>query len=458
MQFKSNDKKGQKKKLLTILAGLMLILMLAGTYAWQSYTDWVKNHMQSLGFDSGKVTIVEEFPPPVITGEGGTFKKKVDVINSTPVASFVRVSMEEQISKLADGATNSQAYAKLEDAGFPVIFDAKQYYVAGSDWKDKTSELRVDKKAAPKGLKLFVKGEGSKAESALVYETTVARKDFPANFDFGDAKFPIPVRPTEGMATADYAAYQKAELAKIADKTTPETNNSIAVAQKVSGLVTRITEDAIYNVETTHAGLDAAEKNLGFWGYGTKVDFNLKEADWAGENVFVKSGTPVTPAKSADFIDTKVNSRLSDKITINYSKEGIVAGKGSTFDFKTLAPTVKWFYNEEDGYFYYLSPLGSGNQTSASVIESITFAKDPTFNLVAYDLHVGSEAIPASRAMLTAASKGGNIEDKNKEAYNKNGKVTESNGLGFGLTKDNSANLLEHLSKQATIEDSETAK
>ncbi|MFY8330274.1 hypothetical protein [Vagococcus carniphilus] len=455
IQFSTKGKDGQKKKLLSILAALILILALSGTYAWKSYTDWVRNHMQSLGFDSGKVTIVEEFTPPVITGEGGTITKKVDVLNSTPVASFVRVSMEEQISKLADGATDSAAYKTPEEAGFPVIFDAKEYYLgaeATREWKDMSAKLRVDGAAAPAGLKLFVKGTGANAESALVFETTVKSDSFPANFNFKDEKFLIPVRPEMNYAK-DYKEYQIEELDKLQKK---DGKSEVKVAQKVSGLVERNTANDTYDVKTTHVDGSAADKNLAYWGYKTKVNNALKEADWAGKNVFVKAGTPVTPQKGTAFDNGKVGSLVSDKITINYSTAGVVAGKGASFDFKANLGNAKWFYNEDDGYFYYMTPLTSGTQTGASVINSITFAKDPTFNLVAYDLHVGSEAIPASRIMLTTGSKGGNISDANKVTYNEKNKVTESNGAGFGLTKDKHGNLLEYLSGQATIEDSET--
>lgn len=55
-------KKGKNKKKIAIATALLALLAIfAGTFAWQSYTEWVKNHMQSRGYEEGRVTIVEEF-------------------------------------------------------------------------------------------------------------------------------------------------------------------------------------------------------------------------------------------------------------------------------------------------------------------------------------------------------------------------------------------------------------
>ncbi|MEG0256021.1 hypothetical protein [Vagococcus sp.] len=459
MQFKSNDKKGQKKKLLTILAGLMLILMLAGTYAWKSYTDWVRNHMQSLGFDSGKVTIVENFKPkPVLPNE--KMIKEVDVLNSTPVNAFVRVSFEEQLSKLADGAAKSAGYTKADEAGFPTIFDAKSYYEAKSSWIDKTEYLRIneaDNKASvvDPNLRLFVNGEGKNAQAALLRVVEIKGDAFPTNFIFENTDYPIPTI-VEGAANAqDYKAKQSANLTKLAGKT-----ETVKVAQKVTGHVERITEKDIYLVKT-QSGLDAGkpvtdDKALAIWGYKSNIAPGLQEADWAGEKVWVN-----TDAKEFDKVnfvpgaagELKTASKIDSDLTFNFGESNIISGSGKAFEFKEEHKN-KWFYNTDDGYFYYLSALPSGTQTNATVLNSIQFPDKPEYFLSAYDVHVGSEAIPAQRAMLTTApkGKGGDVDAAKKPDYMKDGKLTEENGVGFGLSKDNNK-LYDFLAGQATIED-----
>lgn len=456
VQFTSNDKKGQKKKVLSILAGLILILMLAGTYAWKSYTDWVRNHMQSLGFDSGKVTIVEKFKPtPVLPGE--KMVKEVDVLNSTPVNAFVRVSFEEQLSKLANGAAKSTPYSKGEEAGFPTIFDAKSYYENGTSWKDVTSKLRIDTKVpTDPTIRLFVNGEGKNAQAALLRVVDIKGDAFPENFIFEKTDYPIPTI-VEGATNADdYKTKQDANLKKLAGKT-----ESVKVAQKVTGHVVRVTESDTYEVKT-QSGLAAGnpvtdDKALGIWGYKSNVAPGLQEADWAGGKIWVNAD-----AKEFDKVkftagtngELKTSSKIDADLTFNFGAGNIISGSGKTFDFKAEHKN-KWFYNEDDGYFYYLSALGSGTQTNATVLNSIQFPNKPEYFLSAYDVHVGSEAIPAQRSMLSAEAKnkGGDVDQDKKDLYKDNGKVTEENGAGFGITKANSGNLYEFLAGQATIED-----
>lgn len=442
ISFKFKNSKNQKKKVLGILAALMMILSLAGTFAWQAYTDWVKNHMQSLGFDNGDVTIVEDFDKDKpIDGEGGTIKKKVDVINSTPVEAFVRISFEEQIDKLAAGASDSKAFSDRNATGFPVVTDAKAYYLAGSPWKNETAKLKVDGAQAPAGLELFVNGK----ESVLVYERDIAKADFPANFKFKDTKFELPIRPAKiGETVEDHKKAQAIAIDKLAAG-----SGSVPVAQKVSGHVKRNVQTDTYEVTTTNAD---AKLNLGYWGYSTAVANKLTEWDWAGKNTWVDA--TYQKNQQPDFTATTVKSKmLTDGPTINFSAANIVVGSGLSHSF-TDADKGKWFYNTDDGYFYLLSPLNSGTQTSASVMDSITFPKNPTYNLAAYDLHVGSESIPAQRSMLSAASNYGEVSDQtDKDTYNLTGKITLSNGSGFGLTEAKDKDLLKFLANQSTIED-----
>lgn len=443
IQFSTKGKDGQKKKLLSILAALILILALSGTYAWKSYTDWVRNHMQSLGFDSGKVTIVEDFggdKTPVVPG--GTIKKKVDVINSTPVNSFVRVSLEEQIAKLQDGATVSKGFADFTKAGFPTIVDVKDYMVKDSEWKDETAKLFIDGAQAntvDSQLKLFVKGDGENIQSALIRVIDISNKDFPKNFVFTDTKFPIPTLPSKEVDAAAYAADQAFNLGELKD------GKTVKAGQKVTGHIKRNKLTGQFEVTTKDTTDKAADINLAYWGYSTTVNDTLVEKDWAGENFAVNVAKTLADPASIE-AGGKIKSQLPGGPTINFAQGNIIVGKGSDHTF-TKDMENKWFYNTEDGYFYFLSALKSGGQTTASVMESITFPTDNTYNLAAYDLHVGSEAIPAMRAMLKVPSKGGKVE---KGDYDKTGKQTVANDSGFGLSD---GKLYDFLAGMATIED-----
>lgn len=454
--MKKNDGK-KKNKVLAILAALLLIFALAGTYAWTSYTDWVRNHMQSLGFDEGKVTIVEEFEKDKPIKPGETIKKKVNVINASPVASFVRLSFEEQLQKLgtkADagagatgGAFTTDTYTEGADAHFPVIFDSKVYYFK-TTWSDMSSKLTVNGTANPANspLKLFVKGN----ESVLLRETNINRKQFPDHFDFKDTKFQLPMLIKGATDEADYVAKTTAAITKLAS-----TDDNVLVAQKVSAHVVRNLAKDTYEVKTGLTGSDVA-KNLAYYTYGDKVAA-MNEQDWAGHNQWVKTPAkaPYDDAAIAKMFDNPANPKvvksLADpNISWNVPAGSLLVGKGSTFDAAKVTGSIKWFFNSEDGYFYHLAPVKEGTQTTLPIIESIKFPNLGSYNLASYDLHVGSEAIPAQRSMLTAKSKKGEVTASKDEYFSKNN-VTESNGSGFGLNKDHK--LYEYLAAQATIDD-----
>ena len=411
-------RKNNKKKIAIVSSLLALLAILAGTFAWTSYTEWVRNHMQSKGFEAGRVTIVEEFNPP----KGGIEEspevtKKVNVVNTTSDDAFVRVSFEEVLHKLADGA-NKKVYGTTGDAKFPVIIDSSEYRNPAV-YNDKSTDLVI--KTAKGGsvvapntllvagetLKLYVTPDDSKG--VLIVEKPMKKAAFPDNFDFEGHTAAIPVI-SGSFGTADNAV----------------------VAQKVSALVEK-QPDGSYEVYTgEYTDADADMKNLGFWGYGVDKG-TMTEADWAGATVNVSASVTVGAGTLGQSkLDANIKFAQADVVTT-------LPAPGTGQD--------KWYYNATDGYFYYLNVLTAG-ATTTSVMEKVTFptvATDPTYYVAAYDLWVGLEAIPASQSALTAASNGGAFVGTPTVEGNK---TWESNGSGWGLTD---TTLLNYFNPLATI-------
>ncbi|MGX4686993.1 hypothetical protein JNUCC83_08830 [Vagococcus sp. JNUCC 83] len=400
--MKGRNEKSKKKRIAATTGLLAVLALFAGTFAWQSYTEWVKNHMQSRGYEEGKVTIVENFKPLPID-ENPTITKDVKVINTSSSDSFVRISFEEMLNKLASGAV-AKGYSNAADAKFPVIVNPKTYTDAQTGYtlvdnskfviKDSTGKTV----ATPSGLKFYISADDKTA--GFFIENQLKKADFPKNFDFlvNDATVPV--------VSGSFA------------------NDDAVVAQKVTGKVEKQV-DGTYVAYTDKYAND--EDNFKIWGYGVSVDAP-KEADWAGNNVNVTATqTPGTPGTSS--VDTGIKFLQDEVSSTDWSKD--------------------WYYDTTNGYFYYTKVLKAGETTSSAVLKSITFpdAKtDQTYKVASYDLYVGLEAIPAAKSTLKAASNGGKFSGTPTVEGNKS---WESNGFGWGLADNDE--VYKHFESLATI-------
>lgn len=386
-------KKNSKKKIAILGSLLALIAVLAGTFAWQSYTEWVKNHLQSRGYEEGRVTVVENFNPetPIDELEGGRATKEVNVVNTSSANAFVRISFEEMLHKLEETAAG-KGYTTIDAAKFPVAFNAQEYL---TNYTDKTADLAIydvaggTVQSAPATLKLYVSQDD---KTAVLFNLRALKKaELPTDFDPEKANASMPL--VSGSWAADDAV----------------------VAQKVTGEVKKDASGK-YVVYQTAATEDLS---LRYWGYGVGLGAKT-EADWAGVNVNVSATvTPGTPGTSS------------------------IAGSGITFEQPNVTttkptagstPAADWYYDTTDGYFYYTKVLVSGSTTNASVMDAIVFPDATTrqdYKLASYNLYVGLESIPAAKSAVVAPSNQGALVGTPTVDGNK---TWVSNGSGWGLT------------------------
>jgi alternate signal-mediated exported protein len=105
---------------------------------------------------------------------------------------------------------------------------------------------------------------------------------------------------------------------------------------------------------------------------------------------------------------TTATSALNSAITLQYT--------GSFLD--TLA-TDSWYYNAQDGYFYYIGIVESGTST-AGLLESVTLLGNASgaFKNVSYDLAITVEAIQADVQILETVGNGGEWDLSTNPALN----------------------------------------
>ena len=100
-------------------------------------------------------------------------------------------------------------------------------------------------------------------------------------------------------------------------------------------------------------------RNPRYWGYEDAYETDL-EAAWGLVN---ETGAAATPPAAADI--AKLISDAGKKISINY------ANVITALDGDVATDTGKWFYNETDGFFYYIGRLDPGD-TSAALMTGLT--------------------------------------------------------------------------------------
>lgn len=368
--------KSKKQKVGSLAAASAVLLVVAGTFAFTSYTEWVRNHMQSAGYEKGAVNIVEVFPPGQELDANATIQKKVDVQNASGNDVIVRVSFEEMLSKLTSGETTAgnTAYTASKSS-FPVIVNPTSH---GAGWTEVTGSITMaDGTAKPASLKLFVNGNSTmlvNQASGLKYyadDINASNVVLPKAFQTSGPEYTIPTINGTKWADATGATVEQ----KVTAKATLKAGAGATGSYELSDV-------KYFTYASTYTDTANDWKN---------PVVNLNNANYPG---FTGTVGTMTPAAGS----AKVSSVNSD----------------ITFDMPNVVTTVpssgqgKWFYS--DGYFYYDKVLADGAKTESSVLENIKIgAADATWKLSSYDLWVGLDSIPASKAALDIAFDGSQI-------------------------------------------------
>ncbi len=370
----------QKRKVRTgVVAGLAATMLLAGTFAWVQMTSERINRMKTTAITDGSVVVNEKFIPNDNWEIGTENEKEVSITNNGNQRVFARVSYEEVLRVYKDGAEEVALDTPEE---YPVMFNTAAY--SGAEWLDIPSDNFNE--ALPNGVK--VKAKGSK-------------------------KTEINAAGQEGeVSTVSYIVYNELETGG---------------AQKVS---------ADIQAKNLSGGPSVADwtydiKNIKYYSYSGLENF---AADWAGNNTvlgkadtlngvaydYTAAGLPgvtlpvaTTPQTGANAPAPKelgspiweakfeVDSTLDSALYTVYDGNNMVA----TVPAALATPGTganKWFYDQTDGYFYYLGVLNSG-ETTPIFLKALGLGANATkaYSDMTLDLIVNLEAIQAVKAAVT---------------------------------------------------------
>ena len=333
-----------KSLILTMAIVFAVITVLSASFAWFTAQDSVTNHLETESLTNGDAKIVEVFDPEVPINPGTSVDKKVGVINTGSSEAFVRISFAELMQK-------------LDNNGVPAAVAAK---FAG---------------AANTIPQLFSKAS-TEAGGAYASWTKIAAGD--ANFeaatlaDFLSATAGVEVRynktTANGKTYYEYVAY--APMSGL-------TGNN----EKYNGQ---------YQLANINISIDADKKislnGLSYMQFTQAAPVNAKWSALTGHTDFAAytlqlNNPAITLPGATSHVDAMVELNFSAFVKTDL-------GTCNTGD---------WWYNANDGYFYYIGKLTSGAQTANWLLESVSLDKAAgnAYANLNYDLTPCMDAIQA---------------------------------------------------------------
>ncbi|MBP1042825.1 hypothetical protein I6N95_17550 [Vagococcus sp. BWB3-3] len=370
-----------KKKLLAVGAALSLCVLMLGTFAWDVYQTSKENKFGNAVL-GGSIVIEEIFPDPVLT-PGAELQKEVWGVNTSQNDVFIRMSFEERLALLVEeGATGQAEKQYLTDPTLatakeiPVVMDA--IYLDGlaaantagtefDDWKDITAKLPVgtvtaDTKVLAKATKKDITPPGGTATWQVSVEYTAYRKVPVANTNMGEVSRDKVVKyPNDAASVAQEVVFETDASGKV---TTISATVNPATGD-ITGYTADVGKPAKYSFYT---GLDTDE----FY-------------NWAGPVVHAGLTTdPLIPLANID------RSAIDPLISLKYGA-----------DLDTTAAANTWIYNEDDGYFYWIGIVSSGDKTK-NLLEKVGLASSASsmYDYLDYSLWITADGVLTKEAAI----------------------------------------------------------
>jgi len=338
--------KKNKKLIMTMAVVLALATFVVGaTFAWFTANDHALNKMNTRKLVDGSVEIFENFPDDKLE-PGVTLDKEVGAMNTGDVPVFIRMSFEEMLTKLDTplAGTSTVPVAGRYDTGsgfVPGLMNVAAY--GSSSPYDDITTLFPNVTGIPSGV--VVKAYYDAANSAY---KLVAWKAISATGEFN-------------------GAYQKVTL------------DFDPAADSGDG--------AVSNVKYVEAAVAAPSNYLWANTFDGSVDVPAR----IGSEAF----TAARPG--TDFTGTSIFAKTDD------TNEFISLGFST--DLATSKAAGTWWYNTNDGWFYYMGKVNSGTATPF-LLSTVSMDKDALndqlYKYVNFDLDVKMQAIQALEESLTA--------------------------------------------------------
>jgi len=324
----------KNKKIALILSLVLTVAMIAGaTFAWFTAEDSVLNRFRTRRSPDEDVKIQEIFDPPILTpGQDAT--KEVSVVNTGEGPALVRLSFDEVLELTANWDLVSTPFsANDKTAGkYPYVFNEAPYTNANGWFEVTTTADAVNldglklAAALPSDIKVFAKMVKSDDIIPIVTYSWVVWSE---------------ISGTDGVT---YTNYDGSEF------------SFDGQAQAV-----RYADGSIDNKELTITGIE-------YMVFDKKSKY---DASWTILADLGLISAPDIATKTSDIItETKANAAFPGMYP-NY----IQLHYGDLTDDLTGGGTGKWFFNEDDGWFYYLGMLEAGTSTS-NLLKSVSLDED----------------------------------------------------------------------------------
>lgn len=332
-----------RKTALIVSICLAVLLVVAATFAWFTSNDSVTNHLETAMITDGTVTVVEHFEEPPDWKPGQEVTKEVAVSNNGEGGVLARVSFEEVLSMLKMPALSSDSPLAADQ--IPQSFNATTYLDTAAGWSDPTGAGLTLNGTLPAGVELRV----SKAESDVSAPASPSTPSTPTTVTYN-------ITPLYKISGGEY-----------------------------DGTYQRVTGDfSVKNGEISFA-------NIKYWYYSGRT---TAEGAWADFEDPKTSASVTTPTKD-EIIHPVTDPSNPKMILLNYAEQT---------DLTASDPVAgKWWYNEADGFFYYIGKI-EGGTISPMLLQSLKLdeSADSAYAGMEFDLIVNMEAIQNTEAAITA--------------------------------------------------------
>jgi len=342
-----------KKRKPLILAGavaLALVTVLSATFAWFTANDSVTNKLATKD-GLAAVTIQETFVPPDDWKPGQTVTKDVSVANTGTAPALARVSFNELMSVNALTANSATPYDPADTATAPQLADVTQYTVTNGwylygDANTTSADIGgVTVNGAPSNVQVYV-------------------KYVPAG--------------TNGSSTDSWS------FAAVAPITSGTFNGSYQVVA--------------YDKSWENTTANPKTETLSNFTYGTYETTSQDPA--TGVNWTVAK--PLVAAINYSQAEAQINTQDAPFLD-NYNKN--VGLNYNTANMNNTTPTADhWYYNPNDGYFYYIGLVAPGT-TTPDLLQSLTLnplASSNYYSNLDYTLQVNMEALQNTKDAVDA--------------------------------------------------------
>ena len=343
-----NDKRKKKSHFIVRILALLGLLLLGGTYAWLTYRDEKVNVMTAGDLSDGRVFLEEEYENVTRWQQGEEHPKKVRVTNGGIAPVFTRVSFEEYFFYFPNMG---------EMTTFPLTGDnwnlPPEYTFVPGDYPSYTEEegwlefVDLDQIiAAIPNLPSAIRGQQTLGIKVKIIETEPPAVQIKGTmnkvttYKYGTSSYRISMDLAVTDASADDPRLWKYTMSNPVIYARPSQPIRVMVGKDWAG------EKAVLGKKDVRAS------------NGQLYDYSLPGV---GDVLTTLAQGPQIPHE-----DPNDSSRWIAKVQadaeLNSSLYLFMEAQNMA-DAPTTGNSKKWFYNQEDGYFYYLAVLEKGETT-----------------------------------------------------------------------------------------------